>query len=174
MVRVLVLISQRNFSDDEFLTIKSILEENKIHVIVASTTKGEAIGIKGAKVNIDNTITQALKENYDAIIVIGGPGSPSLSDYPEVIEILKINNNKGKIIAAISLAPVVLGKAGLLKNIMTTVFPVEWAISSIINNEAHYFNKDVVEDGNIITANDTNSSKKFINIILKKLKQQII
>lgn len=174
MVKALLIISQRNFNDDELSITRSILQQNKIEVVIASLTREQAIGMKGLKVNPDKTVVEALKENYDVIIVIGGSGSPSLSDYPEVIEILKINNEKGKIIAAICLAPVVLGKAGILKDVMTTVFPDDWAISVITNNGAHYFKKNVVEDGNIITADDPRSVKEFAEAILKKLKQQII
>lgn len=174
MVRVLLIISQRNFNDEEFSITKSTFQQNKFEVTVASITKEQATGMKGLKVNPDKTVVEALKESYDAIIVIGGSGSPSLSDYPEVIEILKMNNNKGKIIAAICLAPIVLAKADLLRDVISTVYPVDWAIATITSSGAHYFKKNVVEDGNIITADGPKSAREFAEAILKKLKQQII
>jgi putative intracellular protease/amidase len=52
---------------------------------------------------------------------------------------------------------------------MATVFPEEWAISLLQRENAHYMARDVIVDGNIITADGPKSAEKFAKTILKKL-----
>lgn len=174
MIKVLFIISERNFNDEEYSVTRKVLEENNIKVVVSSINKEEAIGMKGLKVNPDKTLREVSEENYDGLIIIGGSGSPTLADYPEVLEMIRMFNNNKKVIGAICLAPVILGKAGILSNIMITVYPVDWAITSVTRNGAHYFRHDVVEDGNIITADGPESARKFGEVIVKKFKRKNI
>jgi protease I len=174
MIKILFIISQRNFNDEEYSVTRKVLEENEIKVSVSSIDNGEAIGMKGLKVNPDKTVRRALEENYDGLVIIGGSGSPTLSDYPEVLEIIRAFNTDKKTIGAICLAPVVLGKAGILSNIMVTVYPIDWAITSITRDGAHYFKHDIVEDENIITADGPKSARKFGEAIVKRFKHENI
>lgn len=170
MPRALIIISQKNFSDEEFSAVKSALVNGKVQVTIASITNEEARGTRGMKVTPNKTVAQALKDDFDAVILIGGSGSPTLADYPEVIETLKRQNQKKRIVAGICLAPIVLARAGILVDVMSTVYPEDWAISSITRDGAHYFDKSVIEDGNIVTANGPKSAVEFAETILKKLK----
>ena len=90
-------------------------------------------------------------------------------DYPEVLERVRQFHEKGKLVSAICLAPMILARAGILKGVMSTVFPTDWAITSLKNNGAHYTSDHVVEDGNIITADGPQSAKEFAEKIIKKL-----
>ena len=54
--------------------------------------------------------------DYDGIFLPGGmPGAANLRDNPELIAALQEESRKGKIISAICAAPIVLARAGLLK-----------------------------------------------------------
>jgi len=169
MAKALLIIAQRNFNETEYSTTKSVLESNKIKTITASISKSEAVGMKGMKVNPDKTVAEALKEEYDAVVIIGGSGSPTLADYPEVIQIIKKHNEAGKVLAAICLGPAILSKAGVLKNVMATVFPTDWSVSMLTREGAHYFDKNVVVDGKIVTANGPQAAKEFAQAISKLL-----
>ncbi|MFH8080564.1 MAG: DJ-1/PfpI family protein [Candidatus Aenigmatarchaeota archaeon] len=167
MPKALIIICPKNFNETEFQTTKQVLSQ-KLSVEVASVIKEECVGMKGMKVKPDKTVSDALKTEYDVIAVIGGSGCFALSDYPEVLEIIRKHVEKGKIVSAICLAPTILARAGVLKNTMVTVYPADWAISLLKNEGAHYLEKNVVVDGNIITANGPAAAEEFAKTILKK------
>ncbi len=169
MSSTLLIISPRNFNEKEFFITKDILSKNKIKVQVASVSE-ECISMNGLKIKPDMLVIDALKQEYDAIILIGGSGCFELSEYPEVIEILKKQAEKNKILAAICLAPAILAKAGVLEDTIATVFPADWALSQLETGKAHYMPKKVIQDGNIITADGPDSAEEFAKTILKKLK----
>jgi len=168
MPTALLVIAPRNFNETEFIMTKDILAKNGIKVEVASVAE-ECIGMKGLRVRPDKTVTEALRQEYDVVIFIGGSGCYELSDYPEVNEIARRQAERGKMLAAICLAPVILAKAGVLKDVMATVFPEGWAISLLQREDAHYMARDVIVDGNIITADGPKSAEKFAKTILKKI-----
>jgi len=168
MIRILLLIVQRGFSEEEFLVVKKTLEEKKIEVVVSSIEKGDAIGMGGLKVKIDKSLGETNPNDYEALIVIGGSGSPKLMDYPEVMDRLKKFDEKDKIIGAICLAPLALSRAGILRGVVSTVFPVDFAVAALKREGATYSQEHVIEDDNIITADGPDSAKEFVNKILKK------
>ena len=168
MVRILLLIAQRNFNETEFLVTKKGLEEKKIQITVTSITTDDAVGMEGMRVKPDRSLRQTNPNEYDAFIIIGGSGSPQLLDYPETIEWARRFDRQNKLIAAICLAPMVLAKAGILKGVMSTVFPADFAISTLKQENATYSNRHVIEDDNIITADGPDSAKEFVYKILKK------
>jgi len=168
MVKVLLLISQRNFNETEFLVTKKGLEEKKIQVTVASINTDDAVGMEGMRIRPDKSLRQTNQNEYDAFVIIGGSGSPRLLDYPEVIEWVRRFDRQNKLIAAICLAPMILAKAGILKGVMSTVFPADFAVGVLKQEGATYFQKHVIEDDNIITADGPDSTKEFVYKILKK------
>jgi protease I len=170
MSTALLIITQRNFNETEYMTTKNVLIKEKIKVETASITTEECIGMKGLRVKPDKAVIDALKKEYDAVILIGGSGCYELSNYPEVNEIVKRQAEKSKVLAAICLAPVILAKAGVLEDVLATVFPEDWAVTLLQQYKAHYMARDVIADGNIITADGPKSAEKFAKTILKKLK----
>ena len=172
MIRVLLLIAQRNFNETEFLVTKKGLEEKKIQVTVASINTDDAIGMEGMRIRPDKSLRQTNPNEYDAFVIIGGSGSPRLLDYPEAIEWARRFNRQNKLIAAICLAPMILAKAGILKGVMSTVFPADFAISVLKQENATYSNRHVIEDDNIITADGPEVAKEFVDKILKKIESE--
>ncbi len=168
MSKVLMLVPQRNFNDTEFSVTKKGLEEKGVEVTVTSITTEYAMSMKGEKIQPEKELRLTNSNNYDALVIIGGSGTPQLLDYPEVIDRVKKFNGQGKLIAAICLAPIILAKAGILKGVMSTVFPADFAISQLKDRGATYTKKPVVEDGNIITANGPKSAEEFVEKILNK------
>ena len=169
MVKVLLLIAQRNFNDTEFNITKNTLERQGIQVTVSSITTDDAVSMKEIRVKPDQELRLTNPNNYDAFVIIGGSGTPKLLDYPEVIDRVKRFDEQGKVIAAICLAPMILAKAGILKGVMSTVFPVDFAIGTLKREGATYSQEHVVEDDNIITADGPDSAKEFASKILKKI-----
>lgn len=170
MTTALLIISQRNFNDTEYSVTKQTLEDNEIKVKVSSITREEAVGMDGLRVVPETTVRETNPNEHDGLIIIGGSGSPSLMDYPEVLQRIRDFHERNKLVAAICLAPVVLARAGVMKGVMSTVFPTDWAINSLRRDGAQYSEKRVVVNGNIVTADGPQSAKKFAEEVVKKLK----
>ena len=173
MVRVLLMIPQRNFNEVEYSVTKKCLDQEGIETTTVTILKDKCIGMDGMIVEPEKTVMEISEADYDCLIIIGGSGTPKLLEYPEVLETVKRFNNEKKLIGAICLAPIVLAKAGVLLNTMVTVYPVDWAIATIIREGGHYIEQDVVEDGNIITAKGPKAAEKFAQTIIKRFKTKI-
>lgn len=167
--RVLYVIAQQNFRDEEYFVPKKILEENGVKVITASIEKEEATGMLGAKITPDVRVREANPNNFDALIIAGGTGSPKLANYPEVLRIIKDFNNKKKLVAAICLAGYVLARAGILNGKEATVYPADFALVEYSRRGIKYIKKSVVRCENIITAEGPEAAEEFAKEIIRAL-----
>lgn len=167
--KVLFIIAQLNFRDEELEIPKKILEDEGAKVLVASITTKEATGMLGLRVKPDLAVREANPERFDALIIVGGSGSPRLADYPEVLSIIRRFEEKGKPIAAICLAPYVLAKAGIVKEKRVACFPADFAIAELRRSGAKYVEEDVVVEKNLITAKGPEVAEKFAREIVKLL-----
>jgi len=159
--KVLFIIAQENFRDEELTRPKKILEDLGAKVIVSSITTDEARGMLGMKILPDVAVRDVNPNDYDALIVVGGSGSPKLADYPEVLNVIRRFDELKKSIGAICLGPTVLAKAGVLNGVLATVYATDWSVSTLERNGATYVDKNVVVDGRIITANGPTSADEF-------------
>lgn len=162
-----MIISPKNFRDEELLEPKDILKKVGFEVVVTSVTSETCIGMFGAMVKPDLIIDELNAEEFDAVVVVGGAGTPVLSQYDKVLQILREANEQKKILAAICLGPIVLAKAGVLEGKRVTVFPS--GISQIESGGAQYVSESVVTDGNLITADGPQSAKMFGDAIVSAL-----
>lgn len=167
MKNALFIIAQINFRDEELLEPKKILELNGIKCFVASITKEMAVGMLGLEVIPDFAVNEVKAAAFDLIIVVGGQGSPSLANYPEVFRILHEAKALGKGIASICLGGVVLAKSGVLNGFKATVFPSPDAIKCLKEYGARYIPIDIVADGQILTATSPKVAKQFGQALIK-------
>lgn len=173
MKKVLFVISKKDFRDEEYFIPKSILEKH-FEVKTASNTKeGEiALGFLGGEAYVDVNYENINVDEFDAIIFVGGPGALKNLDNEVSYKIANEALNKNKILCSICIAPVILAKAGVLRNKKATVWYSEvdkTPIKILESYNAVFVDEDVVEDGNIITANGPKAAEKFGNKILEKL-----
>lgn len=161
MKKVLYIIAQQNFRDEELKIPKKILEENGIKVTVGSITKEEARGMLGMRYKPEIAVREANPNDYQALIIAGGTGSPKLADYPEVLNLVKRFFEQKKLIAAICVAPYVLTRAGILKGKKATAFPADFVLAEFRREGVNYTEEHVVRDGNIITADGPEAAEDF-------------
>jgi len=164
MKKVVFIIAFRDFKDEEYFQTREILEKNNIEVKTASTERGLAIGAEGGEAEIDLLVSEINPADYDAVVFVGGPGALKYLDNNISYEIAQKTITVGKILAAICVSPVILAKAGVLKNKKATVWssPLDRnPIKILKQNGAIYEDKPVVLDGNIITANGPSAAVEF-------------
>jgi protease I len=150
-------------------------EENEIptsagiEVTVASTDTHPAQGMLGMVVTPDITLEQVEPSEYDALVIVGGSGCMDLWDNTALHTIIQTFDSSKKTIAAICIAPVVLGRAGILTDRDAAVYPTAKDELGVCG--AHYTESDVVVSGHIITCSGPQSAKDFATAILKSVSQ---
>ncbi len=167
--KVLLVIAPENFRDEELLHTKAELERAGAKTTIASTKTGEARGMLGARVMPNLMLDQVKVDDYDAVIFVGGSGSAVYFNDKRAISIAKEASDKGKIVCAICIAPVILANAGVLKGKRATVWP-DKCIQMIESKGATYTGKPVEVDGNVITAPGPEAAREFGRAIAKALK----
>ena len=106
-------------------------------------------GIDCDLVGMEETVTGSHQITVEVDRLWNGmPGAANLRDNPELIAALQEESRKGKIISAICAAPIVLARAGLLKDKHYTCYDgFEEEIQ-----DGHYQKETVVKDGNLLTS----------------------
>lgn len=161
MVKILFIIAQQNFRDEELEKPKKILESENIEVKIASIEKKEALGMLGLRIIPDLEVREVNPNDFDGLVIVGGSGCPKLAEYPEVMNLIKRFNEQKKLIAAICLGSYVLARAGILRGRKVTVFPIDFAIAEIVRNGGKYMKEKIVEDDNILTAEGPDVAEEF-------------
>lgn len=167
--KVVFIIASSDFRDEEYNIPKEILEKENVKVITASSLTGEITGMLGGKATAEILYTEVNPDDYDAIVFIGGSGASEYWNDPAAHKIARDCVEKGRILAAICIAPVTLANAGLLAGKQATVFQTE--ASKLKAAGATYTGKDIEVDGKIITAAGPLAAQQFGNEILKAIKQ---
>ena len=131
MKKILILLAQEGFEEVEALTPADYLR--RVGAKVDMISLGDSKIVRGAhqiQIITDGTLKDIYSANYDCIILPGGiPGALILQKDKRVIRIVEEFERNGKVIAAICAAPIVLDKAGVLKDryyiIDSTMFTIE-------------------------------------------------
>lgn len=172
--KVLMIIAHENFRDEELnVPFKQFLGEG-IDVTVASPVKGTATGMFGATFDVRYSLDEVNEADFDAVVFVGGMGTPSVRASERAVEIAK-NSVNHKILSAICWAPTILAKAGVVNGKKVTVWlgdDPEYGMktSKVMENAgATFVNKEVVTDGNLVTGNGPNAAEKFAAAVMEKL-----
>lgn len=165
MPRVLVPLAQ-GCEEIEAVTIIDILRRSGIEVVSAGLDAHPVRASRGTVLIADTTLDDAIKQNYDMIVLPGGqPGTNNLKADARIISLLQHMAQQGKHVAAICAAPSVLASAGLLDGRKATSFP----------GSLHGFAKvqlqttAVVEDGQIITSRGPGTAMDFALKLVERL-----
>ncbi len=168
--KVLFVVAPKNFRDEELLETEKILSGYGAKSTLASTTKGNVVGMLGAVVRPNALLSEVDPKDYDVVVFVGGSGCPVLWDNEDAHRIAQEAYKAGKLVAAICLAPVILARAGLLKDCKATVF--ETAKGELVKGGAKYVEKSVVRCGRIITANGPKAVRRFAEAIKEALTEK--
>jgi len=168
MKKVVMVIAEDNFRDEELIQPKEILEKNGIEVKVASLSLNLARGVLGAQVKPDILLSDVNYQDFAAVIFVGGAGSSQYWNDPVAHKLAQDAFHANKIVAAICIAPVTLVNAGILKGKRATVWSSE--AGQLKAGGVNYTGRAVEKDGNIITANGPTAAKAFGEELVKALK----
>ena len=149
-MKILELLADGN-ETIELLTVVDYLRRADIKIDMVSTTGSKELTTShGVKYQADFLLEDINPADYDGVYIPGGTkGAESLRDNEKVIDIIKDFDKGNKLIAAICAGPIVLDRAGVLKDKKATSFPT---IKKDLQNVGQYIDDEiVVTDGNITT-----------------------
>lgn len=166
MKKVLIHFAD-GFEEIEAITPVDVLRRAGCEVVTVSITgKNEVTSRRGVIVVADKHFVEADYEQADMIVLPGGqPGADNLNHHEGLKKQIKALHEKGKMIAAICAAPLVLGSAGVLKGKKATCYP---GTESQLTG-ATCTGNDVEVDGNIITGKGPGLALEFSLMLAEKL-----
>lgn len=170
--KVAIIISNKNFRDEECFESKQIFLDRGFDIKIASDKLGEAEGRFKGKQKVDIELKDLNVSDFDAIVFIGGPGAPDYLDNAVSYKIAREAFEKNKVIGAICISPVILAKSGILEGKKATVWSSEAekvSIKILLEFGAEYQSQGVVADENIITASGPEHTKQFAQKIAEVL-----
>ena len=163
MAEFKALVAVADGSEDlETVTLVDLLRRAKIEVTLVSVMpQRQVTAAHGTALRADALLADIVDEDYDAIILPGGmPGAEHLANCATLVNLLKEQNAKGELVAAICASPaVVLAKHGLLEGKNAVTYPgFEEALAQ---GGATYQDENVVVDGNIVTSKGPATAIEF-------------
>lgn len=168
--RVVMIIAHRDFRDEEYQKPRAVFENEGAQVTVASTETTPAKGMFGASAKPDITLDRVSVDDYAAVVFVGGSGSAALIENAHAQAIAKAAAGKGKVVAAICIAPSILAAAGVLKGKKATVWSGDAKFPGILKKGgASFLAQDVVQDGRFITGNGPDAAEKFGKAVVAAL-----
>lgn len=172
--KIAIIIAFNNFRDEEYFIPKQVLEmEGENKVITVSSQLGKAIGTYGGEVEIDMILEDIKINEFDAIIFAGGSGALAYLENKTCWEIAKKALSNNKALGAICIGPAILARAGVLSGKRATIWssPLDKSAVKILKEgKAIFEDNQVVQDGNIVTANGPEASRRFGEVMANILK----
>ena len=170
--KVLLVIAQEEFRDEECFIPKQLFEAAGVEVTVAAESMETAKGMLGGTIKPDIKISEARIDEYDAIVISGGSGSRKyLWDNKALQNLVKEADALKKVISAICISPVVLARTGILKGKESTVFKSPDTLRELEVRGAVYLDREVVVSCHVVTGRDPASADAFGKAILEVLKK---
>ena len=177
MKKILFALMPENYRDEEFSIPYDMLVKKEYQVDVAGFRMGEAVGSGGYKhvpnLQLDNLTNQDF-DNYDALVIPGGPGSTKyLWNNEKLQKIIKHFHDNKKIVAAICYAVIAPVQSGILKNKLTTVSPTDEAKAILKENNVIFSEQGCItlQDEKIITAQGPKFANEFGQAIINLLEK---
>lgn len=144
------IIAADEFEDLELFHPMYRLQEEGVETVVVGLSTEPIKGKKGYTIKPNLTIDQADASDYDILVLPGGKSPERLRLNPKVLSFVRQFDREGKPIAAICHAGQVLVSAGIVKGRTLTCVP--GIRDDMINAGAHYFDRPIVVDKNLVTS----------------------
>lgn len=115
----------------------------------------------------DLSADQANAADFDAVVIPGGYAPDRMRRHPAMVALVRDLFAAGKVVAAICHGGWVLVSADVLRGKRATCF---FAIrDDLVNAGAHYEDREIVRDGNLVTSRKPEDLPAFSRAILEAL-----
>jgi 4-methyl-5(b-hydroxyethyl)-thiazole monophosphate biosynthesis len=153
----IITILAPGFEETEAITVIDLLRRAKVNVTIAGLAARQTKGSHDISIIADGLLGE-MTGGFDGIVLPGGmPGSNNLAGSDRVLAMVRNMHEKGNLCAAICAAPMVLGRAGILKGFSATCYP--GYEKELIG--ATFVDQAVVRDRTIITSRGLGTAVAF-------------
>lgn len=168
--KVAFIVAFEGYEPTEYTVPKKVLEKAGFQVVTASIKAGFAVAKDGSTTKVDKLVAQLNPADYEALVVVGGPGVPDDLETNAVYEVVQKFNMAGKRLAGICHGTRVLANAGALVTVNATGWNGDGKLPAIFDKHAAIFmDVPVVVDDRtkIVTARGPHEAEAFGHAILK-------
>ena len=168
----IAILATDGFEQVELTDPKASLEQAGATVDVISIKPGQIKGWDytdwGESVKVDHLVNEVKPSDYDALVLPGGQINPdNLRIDKSAVAFIKQFVESGKPVAAICHGPWGLVEADVVRGKTITSWP---SIHTDLNNAgANWVDREVVQDGNLITSRKPEDLPAFSNKLIETL-----
>ncbi len=167
MKKILILL-ENGVEDSEFIYPYYRFQEEGYKIdIVAPKAKREYIGKRGGTFMSEVSPNEVDLDDYDAVIIPGGQAPDRMRIQPDMVELVKAANRKGKVIAAVCHGPQMLIEADIVRGKTVTSWPS--VRTDLRNAGANVVDEASVVDGKIVTSRSPDDLPDFCRATIKLL-----
>lgn len=168
MAKIAVLLAA-GFEDSEFTVPYERLTRAGHAVTVFGTQAGCVVkGKRGeASAMVEKTADQIDPAHFDALVIPGGYSPDHLRTDANVVNFVRRFAETGKLIAAVCHGPQLLIEAEVVRGRTLTSWPS--VRKDLENAGARWVDREVVEDGNLITSRKPQDLEAFSEAIMRRL-----
>jgi protease I len=166
------ILATNGFEQAELIDPRKNLEDAGATVEVLSIKAGEIKGWNhtdwGKSVKVDRVVKDAKPDEYDSLVLPGGQMNPdSLRIDKDAVAFIRKFAESGKPVAAICHGPWTLIEADQVRGKTMTSWPS--LHTDLTNAGAKWVDKEVVQDGNIITSRKPGDIPAFSKTLIKAM-----
>jgi protease I len=172
MSKIAILVD-RMFEDSELSVPLDRLRAAGHQIDLVGQSAGvEVTGKQGKeRVRIDKAARDVSEQDYDALVIPGGYSPDHLRMNIDAVRFTRAMALAGKPVAAVCHAPWMLIEADVAEDRMVTSWPS--LRTDLLNAGARWVDREVVEDGNIITSRKPDDLPAFCDAILRQLSEGV-
>ena len=124
----------------------------------------------GYPVTVDAEAETVSATQFDAIIIPGGYSPDHMRRHPAMVAFVRDAFQQGKVVAAICHAGWMLASANVLRGRTATSY--RSIRDDVVNAGAHWVDREVVRDGNLITSRQPDDLPAFMREIIVALRER--
>src|SRR5215510_1845384 len=172
MARVAFIVDEM-FEDSEFRVPYDRLRKAGHEVVIIGREAGKQLqGKKGKEtIKTERSVNEVSADKFDALVIPGGYSPDKLRMDPKMVAFTRDIFNAGKPVAAICHAGWMLAEADIAKGRTVTSWPS--IKTDLINAGARWVDRELVEDGNLITSRKPDDLQAFTEAILRQLEGRV-
>jgi len=161
------------FEDAEFRVPYDRLRKAGHEVVVVGKEAGKEVAGKQGKekVTTERASRDVSVDDFDAVVIPGGYSPDHLRTDIKMVGLTREAFLRGKPLAAVCHAPWMLVEADVADGHTVTSWPS--IKTDLINAGARWVDREVVEDGNLITSRNPGDLEAFSDAILRQLEGRI-
>jgi protease I len=170
--RVAFIVDQM-FEDSEFRVPYERLKSAGYEVVIIGREAGTVLkGKKGKEtIKTEKSIREVFPDDFAALVIPGGYSPDHLRTDSRMVAFTRSIFTSGKPVAAVCHAGWMLAEADILEDRTVTSWPS--IKTDLINAGANWVDREVVEDGNLITSRKPDDLEAFSAAIVRQLHGQV-